>query len=327
MRCLALKCMLAGALCLGFTTFREPHVCNDWGFFGHKKINELAVFTLPQEMFGFYKDHIEYLIEHSVDPDKRRYGVVGEAECHYIDMDRYITAQEPNPFKNVPRRWKDAVDKYSEDTLRAHGIVPWHVYLMYSRLTEAFRKEDVPRILRLSAEIGHYIGDAHVPLHSTSNYNGQKTNQRGIHGFWESRVPELFSGEYDFFTGKAFYISAPQYYIWDRVEESFAATDSVLRIERELTQSFGEDKKYTYETRGLANMKVYTEEFSRAYSQKLDGQVERRMRQAIQSIGSFWYTAWVDAGQPKLGRKNQEIIFEPDSAITDAERLQVRDHE
>ena len=123
MRCLALKCMLAGVLCLGFTTFREPHVCNDWGFFGHKKINELAVFTLPQEMFGFYKDHIEYLIEHSVDPDKRRYGVVGEAECHYNDMDRYMTLQEPNPFKNVPRRWKDAVDKYSEDTLIVRNAV------------------------------------------------------------------------------------------------------------------------------------------------------------------------------------------------------------
>ncbi len=327
MRWISIKCIMASAICLSLNSFHQPYECNDWGFFGHKKINELAVFTLPEQMFGFYKDHIEYLIEHSVDPDKRRYGIVGEAECHYIDMDRYATPQEPNPFKNIPRRWKDAVDKFSEDTLRAHGIVPWHVYLMYTRLTEAFRQEDVTRILRLSAEIGHYIGDAHVPLHSTSNYNGQKTNQRGIHGFWESRVPELFSDEYDFFTGKATYINAPQNYIWDRVEESFAATDSVLAIEKELTQNFGEDKKFTYETRGQANIKVYSEEFTKAYSEKLDGQVERRMRQAIHSIGSFWYTAWVDAGQPQLGRKNGEINSETDSVLVKEGKFQVREHE
>ena len=28
--------------------------------------------------------------------------------------------------------------------------------------------------------------------------------------------------------------------------------------------------------------------------------VERRMRLAIASVASFWYTAWVNAGQPDL---------------------------
>jgi S1/P1 Nuclease len=284
----------------------SPHICaletNSWGFFGHKKINELAVYTLPEELFGFYKSNLDYLIDHSVDPDKRRYSVKGEAECHYIDLDRYITAEHSNPFENIPRRWDDAVAKYSEDSLRAHGIVPWHIYLMQQRLTTAFRNEDVNRILRMSAEIGHYIGDSHVPLHTTSNYNGQKTGQRGIHGFWESRIPELYFDDYDFFVGKAAYIKAPQTYIWERIEESFAAVDSVLGFERDLTARFGEEKKYSYETRGQVNMKVYSQDFSRAYSNMLDGQIERRMKSAVISIGSFWYTAWIDAGQPDLSK-------------------------
>ena len=45
--------------------------------------------------------------------------------------------------------------------------------------------------------------------HTTENYNGQFTNQKGIHGFWESRIPELFYDEYDFITGKAKYIDYP----------------------------------------------------------------------------------------------------------------------
>ena len=314
----------------------KPHVCvldtNTWGFFGHKKINELAIYTLPEELFGFYKANMDYLIDHSVDPDKRRYSVKGEAECHYIDLDRYITKEHPNPFENVPHRWDDAVAKFSEDTLRAHGIVPWHIYLMQQRLTTAFRNEDVNRILRLSAEIGHYIGDSHVPLHTTSNYNGQKTGQRGIHGFWESRIPELYFEDYDFFVGKAKYVKAPQTYIWDRIEESFAAVDSVLGFERDLTASFGEEKKYSYETRGQVNMKVYSQDFSKAYSNMLDGQIERRMKSAVISIGSFWYTAWIDAGQPDLSRFMKNIpVIESDSLNADSQktetRLKIREHD
>ena len=29
---------------------------------------------------------------------------------------------------------------------------------------------------------------------------------------------------------------------------------------------------------------------------------ERRMRDAILAVGSLWYTAWVDAGQPDLDK-------------------------
>lgn len=306
-----------------------------WGFFGHKKINELAVYTLPAEMFGFYKHHIDYISEHAVDPDKRRYGVKGEAECHYIDVDHYcFDSAECNPFDNLPRRWTDAVGKYSEDSLRAHGIVPWHVYLMTQRLTAAMKEENVGRILRLSAEIGHYISDAHVPLHTTSNYNGQKTNQRGIHGFWESRIPELYYEDYDFFTGKATYVSAPLYHIWDRVEESYAAVDSVLGFEAELTRKFPEDQKYSYETRGQVYMKVYSREFTDQYQAMLDGQVERRMKSAVITVGSFWYTAWIDAGQPDLeklipkGLSEEELIeIEQEINSTPDPTLKVREHD
>lgn len=292
-----LACLLL--VLLGAYRLPLPH----WGFFGHKKINEIAVYTLPEPMFGFYKKHIDYIIEHSVDPDKRRYGIKGEAECHYLDADHYCGGDPNcNPFDLIPRRWTEAVEKFGEDSLRENGIVPWHVNLMTLRLTKAFREENVTQILRLSAELGHYVGDAHVPLHTTSNYNGQKTGQRGIHGFWESRLPELYAKDYDFFVGKATYLSSPLNFIWDRVEESYAAVDSVLGFEADLNSRFPADAKYSFETRGASNMKVYSEPYSRKYTEMLDGQVERRMRTAVLSIGSLWYTAWVDAGQPDLDK-------------------------
>ena len=117
-----------------------------WGFFGHKRINRIAVFTLPQEMFGFYKDHIEYLTEHAVDPDKRRYAVEGEAQCHYIDLDHYYKPGE-DPFTIMPRRWYDAVAKFTEDTLQTYGIVPWHINVMKLKLQKAFETKNVDLIL------------------------------------------------------------------------------------------------------------------------------------------------------------------------------------
>jgi hypothetical protein len=270
-----------------------------WGFYGHKRINRIAVFTLPPEMFGFYKDHIEYLTEHAVDPDKRRYAVEGEAQCHYIDLDHYYKPGE-DPFEIMPRKWKDAIDKYTEDTLQAYGIVPWHIQVMKYKLQKAFESKNVDLILKYSADIGHYIGDAHVPLHTTENYNGQMTGQKGIHGLWESRLVEINAQDYDYFVGKGEYIKNVLDFTWEAVRQSHSALDSVLRIEKELTAEMGTDKKYSFEQRGNTTISVYSYEFSQAYHDRLNGMVERRMRAAIIAIGSIWYTAWVDAGQPDL---------------------------
>lgn len=267
----------------------------NWGFFGHQKINNLAVFTLPPEMIGFYKKNITYITEAAVNPDKRRYAVVDEAARHYLDLDHY----GDSALYKMPRYWKAAVEKYSEDTLKAYGIVPWHIERMYHRLKDAFMVRDPDQILKVSAEIGHYLADAHVPLHTTENYNGQLTGQEGIHGFWESRLPELFSGNYNFFVGRAEYISNTQLEAWKAITLAHSALDSVLIFEKELTNKFGE-RKFSFETKGKLTQKNYSREFAKAYHDALAGMVERHMRTCIKRIGSFWYTAWVDAGQPDL---------------------------
>ena len=271
--------------------------CFCWGFYGHRKINYHAVFLLPPQMMVLYKSQIDFLTEHAVDPDKRRYAVAAEGPRHYIDIDHY----GKYPFDSLPRKWNDAVAKYSEDTLNEYGIVPWWVQTMLYRLTDAFKEKNQAKILKLSAEIGHYIADAHVPLHANSNHNGQYTDQRGIHGFWESRIPELLSDkEWDFFIGKAEYIRNPGDFIWKRALESAAASDTVLKYEKDLTKTFPADQKFSFENRNGIIIRQYSSAFSKAYNEKLKGMIERRMRQAIYAVASFWYTAWVNAGQPDL---------------------------
>ena len=283
-----------------------------WGFFAHRQINRLAVFTVPAPLFGFYKANIEYLTEHAVDADKRRYSDEAEACRHYLDADHY---EQLPPIDTIPKYWKQAVEKYTEDTLKAYGIVPWHIHIMTFRLTEAFKQKDKRKILRLSADLGHYVADAHVPLHATENYNGQLTGQNGIHGFWESRLPELFSNNYDFFTGKAHHIEDVQHAAWVAVNGSFAAVDSVLRLERELSKQFPDDRKYAFEQKGNMTVRVYSKEYAAAYDRLMGDMVERRMRASVILVGSLWYTAWVNSGQPDLDKLEEKPTPEEEQKL------------
>ncbi len=284
-----------------------PSFC--WGFFAHQKINFYASFLLPPEMMVLYKSNISFISEHAIDPDKRRYAIKEEGPRHYLDIDKY----GKYPYPDLPRKWDDAVAKFGVDSLMQHGIVPWHVQVMLLRLTDAFRDKNYSRILKNSAELGHYISDAHVPLHASSNHNGQLTNQKGIHGFWESRVPELLAEkQWDFFVGKAQYIKNPGEFIWDRVLESALAADSVLLFERQLTEQFSPDKKFSFEERNGIVIRQYSTDFTVAFNKKLDGMVERRMRQSIFAIASFWFTAWVNAGQPDLKSLSKQKFSEKD---------------
>lgn len=273
----------------------SPFLSGFWGFFAHQRINRLAVFTLPPEMILFYKNNLGYITEAAVNPDRRRFSMPEEAPRHYIDLDHF---GDSALFK-IPQAWNKAVEKYSEDTLKAYGIVPWHINRMYYQLKDAFMVGDPERILKLSAEMGHYIADAHVPLHTTENYNGQRTGQEGIHAFWESRLPELFSDDYDFFVGKATYLPNPQQAAWQAVTSAHHRVDSVLAQEKILSVRF-DDARYSFETKGKQTVKVYSREYARAYHEVLKGMVEKQMRASIKAIGDFWFTAWVDAGQPDL---------------------------
>jgi hypothetical protein len=288
----------------------------EWGFYAHQQINRTAVFTLPPEMISFYKQHIAYLTEKAVNPDMRRYVNPDEAARHYIDLDVY----GDSALYKLPRYWSQAVEMYTEDTLKKYGIVPWHIEKIKFYLIRAFQNHDTRQVLRLSADLGHYIGDAHVPLHTTENYNGQLTGQYGIHGFWESRLPELFFDDYDLFTGRAEYLENTQLAIWGAVASAHIALDSVLQMEKQLDRDWTHPK-FSYEERNGRTVRVFSLDYSRAYHDRLGGMVERQMKRAIRLTGSIWYTCWVEAGQPDLSEfpgLEEDDEFLPPSARSDS---------
>jgi hypothetical protein len=266
-----------------------------WGFFAHMRINQLAVLTLPSGMSRFYKANSNYVTEHATDADKRRYADTAEAPRHYLDVELY-----DQEIDSIPRKWEDAVKKYGLHKLHKNGILPWQIQRTYYKLVNAFKERDSIRILIHSAYLGHYIGDAHVPLHTTANHNGQLTNQVGIHAFWESRLPELFSTQYNFLVGRAQYIDHPLTAAWAIVKHTHSLVDNTLLLEAQLSKTFPAYRKYSYSKRKGVVVKQYAAAYAKAYHEQMNGMVEQQMRAAVLAIGCFWFSAWVDAGQPTL---------------------------
>src|SRR5690606_23233961 len=161
--------------------------------------------------------------------------------------------------------------------------------------------------------------DAHVPLHTTRNYNGQLTGQIGIHAFWESRLPEMFADEYNLFVGKAAYLHSPLDSAWTIVRESNALVDSVLLLEKELSVTFPKTLQLSYITRNNILISTYTAAYASAYRTRMQGMVEDRRRKSILRTSSFSFSARVDAGQPVLNPQDMPSKQEDSMPIENRE--------
>ncbi|MEC8835684.1 MAG: zinc dependent phospholipase C family protein, partial [Bacteroidota bacterium] len=210
-----------------------PYEGKAWGFFMHKKINSHAIYLLPPELITLYKNNEFTLKVYATKPDNRRYIDPKEGPRHFIDLDTYVAID--SGF--IGLKYSAANDLYNQCVEDHHdfgqdGILPWHCLLMMNQLTEAMKDSRLEDILRISGELGHYISDAHVPLHTTHNYNGQRSGQYGIHGLWESTIPELEFEQYDYWIDeKLSYWENPLEKIWSIILDSHNMLFSVFSAE------------------------------------------------------------------------------------------------
>ena len=268
-----------------------------WGFFGHRIITQVAIYELPAGMQAFYYRHMAELVRQSTVPDERRSSDPTEGPKHFIDMDHY---SEDNPFAKVPKQYEEAVAKFTADTLKKYGTVPWVVMETKENLVEAFRQRDTTAIIKYSAELGHYVGDTFVPLHTTVNYDGQLTNQQGLHSLWESKLPEKFINDYklDGEAGKP--LKEPLMSIWGVLAQSYGFVGETLDRATAIDKTMKPEVRYTFSHRYGKTQRQYSEAFADAYEKSVGGMVSFRLKAAPSMVASFWLTAWQEAGKPDL---------------------------
>ncbi len=272
-----------------------------WGVVGHEHINKAAVMILPKPMLTFFYNHIDFITQESSVPDIRKYSLnyKDENPRHYFDMENFGSQD------SLPKTLAEANRKYDAKFLMNNGILPWYIDDMMVKLTNAFKNKSRAEILFLSADLAHYIGDAHMPLHTSANHDGQLTDQKGIHALWESRIPELFVEKYKFTVAPPQYIENISQHTWQMINDTHSLVAPLLAADKILRTTTPENKIYVVDDQGKVeknkyNAAKFSDEYANQLNASLNGMVEGQMKKAITEVASYWYTAWVNGGKPDL---------------------------
>lgn len=266
--------------------------CFAWGFLAHKMINRKAVEALPEELRPFFEQHIKYIIEHSIDPDLWRNKNPDESVRHYIDIDMYGSY----PFKELPHSFEAAKQKFGEETLYNRGIAPWWVIHCFNQLVTSMKQGDPRTIIANAAVLGHYVADLFMPLHTIENYDGQLTDNQGIHSRFESWMIEEYASYIKLKVHEATPIDDPLSFIFEVILKSYQFANDILAAD---TRSKNSHKSYK-------ERDDYDKEYLSSLFNLVGNLAESRMSEAASAISSFWYTAWIKARKPQLplnGRK------------------------
>jgi hypothetical protein len=284
--------VLAGALML-------PSPIAAWSFDLHRYVTARAIEQLPTAIRPFFRKHRGFIVEHSVDPDLwRSAGFVEEPPNHFLDIDSY----GEYPFVELPRDFDAAIAKYGKERIEQEGKVPWRVAEMFDLLVKAFEQQASPEsgyalenVKFYSAVLSHYVGDAHQPFHAVKNYNGQLTNQHGIHSRFEGELFRRYESRLTIAPPPLEPVPNARDYVFDVLLESYTLVDPLLRADRAAVEGKTE----------------YDDDYFRRFMARAQPILERRVSEAIAGVASVIVSAWEKGGKPDLPlnpvRQNRKV--------------------
>lgn len=259
-----------------------------WSTDAHRELTGLAIALLPEPLRPFFESRRAFVTERAVDPDLWRIaGFEDEPPRHFVDLDAYGAP----PFPDLPRAYDAAVQRYGREFVHRNGLLPWRVAEVYGNLVRSF--EELKRgtgayaldnIAFHAAVLSHYIADAHVPFHAVLNYDGQLTNQHGVHARFETELVRRYRARLDITPTPIAPVAAPRDFAFEILLESFTHADGLLAADRE---AIGE---------GTAYDDAYFERFFKATRPVL----EKRYAQSAAAIAATIAGAWEAAGRPDV---------------------------
>jgi hypothetical protein len=283
---------------------------NSWGFEAHKKITELAIDIIlnlqsvkgvEQQKFNSLKKFLEAnkatIIERCIEPDMVRNELKDEQFNHFIDIDRYGSY----PFGELPRDKRKAIEKFGFENVQKNGLLPWRIAEVMDSLGEAISNQSNEKMLRYFSWIAHYVEDAHQPLHVTENYDGQLTNQPGIHSRFETELvkhmisknglnfnPKRLASELVNFEP----ISDKIKFAFDIVLESYNYIEPILEADRFAKDKIPVEKLYRVEKRDGRTRYIYSDDYYSIMNERLGSLVLSRMEKSAVRLAYIWLNVW-----------------------------------
>jgi hypothetical protein len=264
-----------------------PMPIGAWGFDIHRFIVQEAIPLLPDAIRPFYEKYRTTVIEHSIDPDLwRSAGFEEEPPRHFVDLDAF----GPPPFDALPRDYDTAVKRFGKEMVDKNGLLPWRAAEMYGQLVRAFQRvaQGQPYgyddLKFFSAVLAHYVSDAHVPFHAIMNYDGQLTNQRGIHGRFESELFLRYRSGLSIRPAARAPIRNVRDFVFDTLVVSAGLTDQILQADR----------------KAVSGREAYDDAYFEAFVGLVKPTLERRLSASASAVAAVITGAWEEAGKPAL---------------------------
>jgi hypothetical protein len=249
-----------------------------WGENAERLVTSKAVDTLPEEMQPFFEANRQFLVQHVTDAAQAK----NAADEHndFIELNHYGHF----PFLDLPRSYTEAVAKYSRRTVETYGLLPWQIGLYSQKLTEAFQSGNWADVRLTAAMLAHYVASAHDPFNTTINRDGKLSGQPGVNSRFSTSLVDRYQLFFFVKPNEAALIRDPTDDAFEMCLSAHAWLDNILLDDRRAEQ-------------GLSG---YNGEYYDRFYAQAGAILIRQISDASTDVGSYWMTAWINAGRPQL---------------------------
>ena len=260
------------------TLFVLPSGARAWGDNAQKLVVNQAIDTLPQELRSYFESNRAFLVQHVLDPIEAETKTPTERHNHFLRLDKYGRF----PFDALPRSYKAAVTKFGKSKLESTGLLPWQVGVYSQKLTEAMRLGHWDEARLNAAILADYVSESHDPFNTTENFDGQLSAQTGIHERFGTTLIERFSSFFPMRPNDASFINDPTDHAFEACLSSHSWLETILLADRN----------------ARLEVKSYNDEYFDRFYNLSAATLIRQLSEAATDVGSYWLTAWTNAGKP-----------------------------
>jgi hypothetical protein len=246
-----------------------------WGQSAQRLIANKAIDTLPDEMTQFFTANRQFIVQHVADGEE-----APEAHTDFIQLDHYGQF----PFTALPHSYTAASTKFTRRALVLYGVLPWQIGTLSQKMTDTMRARQWGEAKLAAAELAHYVAEAHDPFKTTMNFDGKLSDQPGVNERYDVGLIDRYQLFFFVKPNEAAFVPEPTERAFDMCIDAHSWLENVLLSDR----------------RAHEGLEKYNDEYYDRFYAQAGAVLVRQLSDAATDVGSYWMTAWINAGRPSL---------------------------
>jgi hypothetical protein len=255
-----------------------PWPCFGWGQSADRLVTNKAVDTLPPEMLPFFEANRQFLVQHVTDPESEDKSP--NEHNSFIRLDHYGQF----PFTALPHSYTTAVSKLTRRTVEMYGMLPWQIGIFSKKLTDAFEARRWTEAKLFAAILAYYVTAANDPFNTTMNHDGSLSDQPGVNERFGAGLVDRYQLFLFVKPNEAAFVRDPTDHAFDMALGAHTWLENILWSDRQAHEG----------------LYAYGDAYYDGFYAQSGAVLVRQFSDAATDVGSYWMTAWINAGRPQL---------------------------